>query len=50
VRVSRTSTTTSGGRATITAKRLKRGSYRAIVVLTSSAGRAKAETQRFRVR
>ena len=50
VRVSRKRTTTSGGRATVTATKLKRGSYRAIVVLTSSAGRAKAETQRFRVR
>jgi subtilisin family serine protease len=50
VRVTRKSSTTSGGRVTFTATRLKRGSYRAVVVLSSSAGRAKAETQRFRVR
>jgi len=50
VRVARKSASTVSGRATVTATRLKRGSYRAIVVLSSSAGRAKAETQHFRVR
>jgi hypothetical protein len=41
---------TAGGRATITATRLKKGRYRAVVVLSSNAGQAKPETQRFRVR
>jgi len=50
VRVARKTATTVAGRATVTATKLKRGSYRAIVVLSSSAGRTKAETQRFRVR
>ncbi len=50
VRVSRKNASTVSGRATVTATKLKRGSYRAIVVLSSSAGRAKAETQHFRVR
>jgi hypothetical protein len=50
VRVTRKTTSTVGGRATVGARRLKRGSYRAVVVLSSAAGRAAAETQRFRVR
>jgi subtilisin family serine protease len=41
---------TAGGRATITATRLKKGRYRAVVVLSSNAGQAKPETQGFRVR
>jgi subtilisin family serine protease len=49
-RVTRKTTATVGGRATVTATRLNTGRYRAVVVLSSSAGRAKAETQSFRVR
>ena len=49
-RVTRKTAATVGGRATITAKRLKKGRYRAVVVLSSSAGRASAERQYFRVR
>jgi thermitase len=49
-RVTRKTTATVGGRATITATRLKKGRYRAVVVLSSNAGSAAAETQSFRVR
>jgi hypothetical protein len=49
-RVTRKTAATVGGRATITATRLKQGRYRAVVVLSSSAGDAAPETQSFRVR
>jgi thermitase len=49
-RVTRKTTSTVAGRATVTATRLNTGRYRAVVVLSSTAGRAKAETQSFRVR
>jgi hypothetical protein len=49
-RVTRKTTATVADRATITATRLKTGRYRAVVVLSSTAGRAKAETESFRVR
>jgi hypothetical protein len=49
-RVTRRATGTVAGKATVTVRRLKRGQYRAVVVVSSAAGRAAAETQRFRVR
>jgi hypothetical protein len=49
-RVYRKTKATVGDRATITTGRLRRGRYRAVVVLSSSAGRAASETQSFRVR
>jgi hypothetical protein len=50
VRVTRRTTATIAKQARVTARRLKRGRYRAVVVVSSAAGRAAAETQRFRVR
>ena len=50
VRVKRRTTATVAGLAKVTVRRLKRGQYRAVVVVSSAAGRAAAETQRFRVR
>jgi subtilisin family serine protease len=50
VRVARRLLATTANRATVTVKRLRRGSYRAVVVVSSSAGRARPETQAFRVR
>ena len=50
VRVKRRVAATSGNRATIRVKRLRKGSYRAVVVVSSGAGRAAAVTKRFRVR
>jgi subtilisin family serine protease len=50
VRVTRRTTATVAAQATVTVRRLKRGKYRAVVVLSSAAGRAAAETHRFRVR
>ena len=50
VRVTRKTTTTTGNVATVKSARLARGSYRAVVVLSSSAGRAQPETDGFRVR
>jgi hypothetical protein len=49
-RVTRKTTATVGGRVKYTTRALKRGKYRVVVVLSSSAGRAAAETQSFRVR
>jgi subtilisin family serine protease len=49
-RVTSRTVATVAGQATVTVRRLKRGSYRAVVVVSSAAGRAAAETQRFRVR
>ena len=50
VRVVRKSLVTSGNRVTLRTARLRRGSYRAVIVLSSSAGRTRAKTARFRVR
>jgi subtilisin family serine protease len=50
VRVTRKTTTTTGNVATVRSGRLARGSYRAVVVVSSSAGRAQPETDSFRVR
>ena len=50
IRVSRKTVSTSRNVATVRSTRLARGRYRAVVVLSSSAGRAKPETDRFRVR
>jgi hypothetical protein len=49
-RVASRTMTTVAGQAKVTVRRLKRGRYRAVVVVSSAAGRAAAETQRFRVR
>jgi thermitase len=50
VRVTRTVNASSGNRVTLRLKHLRKGSYRAVVVVSSSAGRAAAATKRFRVR
>jgi subtilisin family serine protease len=50
VRVMRKTVSTSRNVATVRSARLARGTYRAVVLLSSSAGRAKPETVRFRVR
>jgi subtilisin family serine protease len=50
VRVTRRTTGTAAGQAAVTVRRLKRGRYRAVVVLSSGAGRAAAERHRFTVR
>jgi hypothetical protein len=50
VRVTRTVNASSGNRVTLRLKNLRKGSYRAVVVVSSSAGRAAATTKRFRVR
>ena len=49
VRVTRTTATTAALRATVKTPRLARGRYRAVVVLSSSAGRATRD-RRFRIR
>jgi hypothetical protein len=50
VRVTRKTKTTTRNVATVKSKRLARGTYRAVVVLSSSAGHAPPETDGFRVR
>jgi subtilisin family serine protease len=50
VRVMRKTTSTSRNVATVRSERLPRGRYRAVVVVSSSAGRARPETDAFRVR
>jgi subtilisin family serine protease len=51
VRVARTTVATSPtNRARLRTKRLRAGRYRAVVVLSSSAGRVPAQSKRFRVR
>jgi Thrombospondin type 3 repeat len=51
VRVKRsTLVTTTGNRVSLKVKRLRKGRYRAVVVLSSSAGRTGATTKAFRVR
>jgi len=50
VRVQRKTTTTTRNVAKAKSKRLSRGRYRAVVVISSSAGRARPETDKFRVR
>jgi hypothetical protein len=50
VRVTRKTVSTSRNVATVRSERLARGTYRAVVLLSSSAGRAKPETDGFRVR
>jgi hypothetical protein len=50
VRVIRKTTTTTGNVATVKSGRLARARYRAVVVISSSAGRAQPETAGFRVR
>ena len=50
VRVTRKTTTTTGNVATVRSGRLARARYRAVVVISSSAGRAQPETAGFRVR
>jgi hypothetical protein len=50
VRVLRKTTTTTANAATVKSKRLARGTYRAVVVISSSAGHALPETAGFRVR
>jgi thermitase len=49
-RVSRKTTTTMSNVATVRSSRLKRGRYRAVVVLSSSAGQARPEAHGFKVR
>jgi thermitase len=50
VRVTRKMLATSGNRVSLKVKRLRKGRYRAVVVLSSSAGRTGATTKAFRVR
>jgi subtilisin family serine protease len=51
VRITRkTLVTTTGNRVSLKVKRLRKGRYRAVVVLSSSAGRTGATTKAFRVR
>jgi thermitase len=50
VRVTRRLRLTSGNHVTLKLKHLRKGSYRAAVVASSTAGRAAATTKRFRVR
>jgi thermitase len=50
VRVTRKTLATSGNRVSLKVKRLRKGRYRAVVVLSSSAGRTGAITKAFRVR
>ena len=50
VRVKRRVQASAGNRATLRFTRLRKGSYRAVVVVSSTAGRAAAVTKRFRVR
>jgi thermitase len=50
VRVSRKTLTSRGNRARITLKKLRKGSYRAVVVVSSTAGTAAPAAKRFRVR
>ena len=50
VRVTRKALAAPGQRATLKVSRLRKGSYRAVVVVSSAAGRAHAVTKRFRVR
>jgi hypothetical protein len=50
VRVTRKTLVTSANRVSLRTSRLRRGRYRAVVVLSSAAGRTGAETQAFRVR
>jgi hypothetical protein len=50
VKVTRRVRASSGNRVTLKVNRLRKGSYRAVVVVSSPAGRAAAVTKRFRVR
>jgi subtilisin family serine protease len=50
VRVSRRVRVSSGNRVTLKLKHLRKGRYRAVVVVSSNAGAAAAATKRFRVR
>ena len=50
LRVKRSSVITSGNRATVKLSRLKRGSYRVRIAISSSSGRGTSVTKAFRVR
>jgi hypothetical protein len=50
VRVTRKTLATGGNRASLTVKRLKRGSHRVRISIASAAGRGTSVTKRFRVR
>jgi Subtilase family/Thrombospondin type 3 repeat len=50
VRVTRKTLVTTGNRVSLKVKRLRKGRYRAVIVLSSSAGRTGKTTKAFRVR
>jgi hypothetical protein len=50
VRVARKTVASGSGRVKVRVKRLKKGSHRVVVRLSSSAGRGQTAARRFRVR